>query len=383
MVPFEFATETQILFGRGKLAELPRLVRPFGPSALLVTGRNGQRAHRLVQGLEDCGISCQRFEIASEPTVELVRSGARAAKNCTQVIGFGGGSAIDAAKAIAVLATNSGEPLDYLEVVGRGLKLEKEALPFTAVPTTAGTGAEVTHNAVIDSPEHGVKASLRSKLMRAKIALVDPELTFDLPQALTASTGMDALTQLVEAYVSSAANPFTDLFCVEGLKNARSALPAAFHDGCDAEARERMSWASLLSGLALANAGLGAVHGFAGVLGGLLHAPHGELCAAMLPAVMSANIHALRERAPESVALSRYRHLAVLLTDNEEAQPENGIRWVADLCASLGTKPLGAHGLQLDQIPSLVVKATASSSMKKNPIPLTTSELAATAQAAL
>ena len=291
------------------------------------------------------------------------------------VIGFGGGSAMDGAKAIAALATNSGEPLDYLEVAGKGRTIEHNPLPFIAVPTTAGTGAEVTRNAVIGSPEHGVKASMRSALMLAKIALIDPDLTRDVPPHVTASTGLDTLTQLIEPYVSVRANAMADLFCVEGLKRVAASLERVFHDGRDMEARESMAFASLLSGLALANAGLGAVHGFASPLGGMLEAPHGALCAAVLPHATAVNIRALRERDPEGGALRRYEEIARILTGHPEAQAEDADSWIAALCERFAIPNLRRYGLDQGQIPELVEKAARASSMKANALALTTGEL--------
>lgn len=204
---------------------------------------------------------------------------------------------------------NGGDPLDYAEVIGHGRPLERRSLPLIAIPTTAGTGAEVTRNAVIGSPEHRVKVSLRSPLMLPEVAIVDPELTRDLPPALTASTGLDALTQLIEPLVSCRTNPLTDALCRSGIQRAARSLRRAVEHGEDLVAREDMSLASLFSGLALANAALGAVHGLTGPLGGMFEASHGALCASLLPAVMEANVRALRHRAgtPRPAALQRDR----------------------------------------------------------------------------
>ncbi len=372
---FEFATAARILFGPGVRRQLPELAAGFGRRALIVTGANTERAAELLAALPAVGVQCSIFSVPNEPTVGIVREGAEAARNSDLVIGFGGGSAIDAAKAIAAMASNSGEPLDYLEVIGRGRPLENAPLPWIAVPTTAGTGAEVTRNAVLDSPEHGVKASLRSPLLLAKAAVVDPELTLGLPRRITADCGLDTLTQLIEPYVSVRANAFTDMFCVEGLKRVASSLAIACRNGGDSNARESMSFASLLSGLALANAGLGVVHGFAGPLGGMLHARHGALCAAMLPAGVAMNIRALRERAPDHEALRRYRRTACILTARPKAEPEDLVSWLLDLTAELSVVSLHANGLQKQQIPDLVEKAARASSMKANPIVLTPDEL--------
>lgn len=210
------------------------------------------------------------------------------------VIGLGGGSVLDAGKAIAALVTNLGNVFDYLEVIGKGQPLVNAPLPFIAIPTTAGTGTEVTRNAVLGSPAHGVKVSLRSPMMLPSLAIVDPELTYGLPPEITASSGLDALTQLIEPFVSVKANPMTDAICREGIRHAAKSLRTVYHNGADASAREGMSLASLFGGLALANAALGAVHGFAGPLGGMLNAPHGAICAKLLPLVMEVNIKVLR-----------------------------------------------------------------------------------------
>jgi len=210
------------------------------------------------------------FSVDGEPSLSTIREGVALAKTerCDFVVGFGGGSAIDAGKAIAAMLTNPGDVLDYLEIIGQGKVLKSNSAPFLAIPTTAGTGSEVTRNAVLASPEHRLKVSLRSPYLQPRIALVDPELALELPAALTATTGLDALTQLIEAYVSCRANPMTDALCAEGIRRAARSLRRACDDGHNLAAREDMALASLLSGIALANAGLGAVHGFAGPIAG-------------------------------------------------------------------------------------------------------------------
>jgi alcohol dehydrogenase class IV len=294
---------------------------------------------------------------------------------CDLVISFGGGSAIDAGKAVAVMLTNDGGLLDYLEVIGLGKTLRHAPVPFIAIPTTAGTGSEVTRNAVLASPEHRVKVSLRSPLMLPRIALVDPELTYDLPAPLTASTGLDALTQLIEPYVSCRANPMTDALCVEGIPRAARALPKLFIKGNDPVARADMCVASLFGGLALANAGLGAVHGFAGPIGGMFTAPHGAICAALLPYVMEINLRALRQRQPQSELLARFKFVARLLTGDSGAEADAGVGWVRDLVHRLKTPRLSAYGLKADCLDELVRNSAKASSMKANPIVLTPTEL--------
>ena len=376
---FEFATATRIVFGEGTAATLPELVRTLGSRPMVVTGASTERAKWLVSAL-----AAEAFAVAGEPTVELVRQGARHVQEsaCDVVVSLGGGSAIDAGKAIAAVAANGGEPLEFLEVVGKGRALAIPSLPFIVVPTTAGTGSEVTRNAVLGSAEHGVKASLRSPLMLPRVALVDPELTYGLPPAVTAATGLDALTQLIEPYVSARANPLADAICVEGIRCVVGALRRAFHDGADREARRDMALASLFGGLALANAGLGVVHGFAAPLGGSWNAPHGALCAALLPHGMAANVAALQARAPQHPALERYTDIARLLTGRKEASAEDGIEWVRALCAELNVPPLRGWGITEADLPGVVEKAARASSMQANPLPLTSEELLRAATAA-
>jgi alcohol dehydrogenase class IV len=377
---FEFATATRVIFGEGMAAGVPELARTFGTHPLVVTGVSPERAASLVSAL-----SAETFAVSGEPTLELVREGARRAQEaaCDVVISIGGGSVIDAGKAIAAIATNAGEPLEFLEVVGKGRAIQVPPLPFIAVPTTAGTGSEVTRNAVLGSAEHGVKASLRSPMMFPRVAVVDPELTYGLPPAVTASTGLDALTQLIEPYVSARANPLTDAVCLEGIRYVARALRRACHDGADRDARRDMALGSLFGGLALANAGLGVVHGFAAPLGGGWKAPHGALCAAMLPHGMAANIAALRARAPHHPALERYAAIARVLTGRNQAIAEGGIAWVHTLCAELSVPPLRAWGITAADLPGIVEKAADASSMKANPLPLTSEELLAVLTAAL
>jgi alcohol dehydrogenase class IV len=369
---FEFATATRIIFGEGTAATLPELVRTLGIRPLVVTGASTERAAWLVSAL-----SAEVFAVPGEPTVGTVREGARRAQDsvCDVVIALGGGSAIDAGKAIAIIATNGGEPLEFLEVVGNGRAIAVPPLPFIAVPTTAGTGSEVTRNAVLGSMEHGVKASLRSPLMLPRVALVDPELTYGLPPSVTAFTGLDALTQLIEPYVSVRANPLVDAVCVEGIGRVAGALRRVYHDGGDKEARRDMALASLFGGLALANAGLGVVHGFAAPLGGSWKAPHGALCAALLPYGMAANVTALQARAQQHPALERYAAIARLLTGWSEATAADGIDWVRALCVELKVPPLRAWGITEADLPGVVEKAARASSMQANPLPLTDEEL--------
>jgi alcohol dehydrogenase class IV len=335
--------------------------------------------------LREQGLGAILFSVPGEPEVETVRRGVALARQeqCDLVISFGGGSALDAGKAIAAMLTNEGELLDYLEVIGRGKAVGRASAPFIAIPTTAGTGSEVTRNAVLASPEHRVKVSLRSPLLLPRIALVDPELTHDLPPSITASTGLDALTQLIEPYVCSRPNPMTDALCVEGMRRAGRSLRAAFQNGRHAAAREDMAVASLFGGLALANAGLGAVHGFAGPVGGMFPAPHGAVCAALLPHVMEMNLRALRERQPASEPLPRYEEVARVVTGRASAAAEDGVAWVRELVKDLQIPALGTYGIREEHVAELVEKAGKASSMKANPIVLTRGELVETLKRAL
>ncbi len=381
---FEFATATRIICGPGTLREVGPLAAALGQRALIVGGRSLARVEPLVALLRQAGIAVELLAIAGEPTVAVATHGAALARErgCDLVVAMGGGAALDAGKAVAALATNPGDPFAYLEVVGRGLPLSAPPLPVIAIPTTAGTGSEVTRNAVLGVPEQSVKVSLRSPLMLPRVALVDPELTYDLPPALTASTGMDALTQCLEPFVSPTGTPLTDGFCREGLTRAARSLHRAFHDGHDAAAREDMAVASLCGGLALANARLGAVHGFAAPIGGMYAAPHGAICARLLSPVMTANIKALRERAPVAHALARYDEVARIITGDPAAIAEDGAVWVAALCAQLGVPPLRRYGLAEDGISAVVAKARRASSMQGNPLLLSDDELAAILRAA-
>ena len=382
---FEFATSNRIVFGAGTLSEAATAAASFGRRALIVTGRNQDRASKLLELLSSQGIHPTLFAIPSEPTVEGVQRGAAQARGdgSDVIIGFGGGAALDGAKAIAALLTNPGDPFEYLEVVGRGAPLPHPAAPCIGIPTTAGTGSEVTRNAVLASPAHRVKVSLRSPHMLPRLALVDPELTYELPPAITATTGLDALTQLIEPYLSSRANPLTDALCVEGIRRAAGALRRAVEQGHDVAARRDLALASLYGGLALANAGLGAVHGFAGPIGGMFPAPHGAVCAALLPHVLEINLHALRARAPGSVPLQRLGEIGRLLTGQPQADAPDAIRWLRELVTSWQIPSLSTYGIRATDVPDLVTAAEKASSMKANPIPLTRAELTHCLEAAL
>jgi alcohol dehydrogenase class IV len=374
---FEFATAGRVVFGDGSISKLGGLAKEFGKRALLLGGASKESIEMARDLITGQGLELYIFQVPGEPTLDLVRQGVDLAHQyqCDVVVSIGGGSTIDAGKAIAALAPNPGDVLEYLEVIGRGRALEVGGLPFIAVPTTAGTGSEVTRNAVIGSPMHSVKASLRSPSMYPKVALVDPTLTYSLPASQTAACGMDALTQLIEPFTCNLPNPMVDALCINGIRLAALNLHTAYCDGDNPEAREAMSLASLYGGMALANARLGAVHGFAAPIGGTRPAPHGAVCARLLPVVMEVNIMALRERQPESRVLDRYRQVASLCTGDGQAEADTGVRWIYDLREKLDIPPLSSYGFTTEDIPGLVEKASQASSMKGNPIQLTVEEM--------
>ena len=381
---FEFATATRILFGVGKLRDVGPLAAGLGSRALVMEGRSG-RAEQLIGLLQGSGIATTSLRVAGEPTTAFVELAAEHARNerCDLVIALGGGSVIDAGKAVAALITNLGPLRDYLEVVGRAQPLTERSAPLIAIPTTAGTGAEVTRNAVLMVEEERVKVSLRSPYMLPAIALVDPELTYTLPPALTASTGLDAFTQCIEPFVAPQANPLTDSVAREGMRRAAGALRRAFRDGNDVEARSDMAMASLCGGLALANAKLGAVHGFAAPLGGMFPVPHGTVCARLLPPVVEVNVRALRARARSSPALERYDEVARILTGKPDARAEDGASWLRELVAELHVPRLSEFGIGERDVSRVAEQARRASSMQGNPIVLTEEELAEVLRAAI
>jgi alcohol dehydrogenase class IV len=380
---FEFVTATRIIFGAQSVDQVAGIAAGFGQRTLLVTG--GQATAAAADRLEDqCrakGLTVTRYAVNGEPDVATIETGVQRAQSadCDHVIALGGGSVIDAGKAIAGLLTNGGSVLDYVEVVGRGQAIQHPTAPFIAIPTTAGTGTEVTRNAVIAVKEKQVKVSMRSPYLLPRVAVVDPILTHTMPPSVTASTGLDALTQLIEPFTSIRRNPMTDAIAEAGLKRAANALLPAYSTG-DPVAREAMVFASLCGGLALANAGLGAVHGFAGVLGGIYPIAHGVCCATLLPHVIEANITALIEREPSSPVLDRYRIIAehligIAINGNHVHTRGVLVDHITDLCQTMGIPPLSEFGVTADAIPQIVAQSQQASSMKANPLPLTTDEL--------
>jgi alcohol dehydrogenase class IV len=373
---FDFATAGRIMLGAGRVAELPGVVSGLGSRALVCTGANPGRHERLLAALD---LPVEVFAVAGEPTIATARAATAVARDhgADVVTVIGGGSVIDVGKCVAMLLANGGDPLDYLEVIGAGRKITEHAAPCVAVPTTAGTGAEVTANAVLASPGDGVKASLRSPMIIPRIALVDPRLTFSCPPSVTASSGLDALTQCLEPFVSREANALTDGLSMEGLRRGAAGLRAAYADGDDIDARTDMAICSLLGGIALANAKLGAVHGLAGVIGGTVGVPHGVACAALLAPVIQTNVRVLKACQPGHPALGRYAQVAALLTGRTGAFIEDGIAWIRDTLALLEIPGLAAFGITSQQADEIAAKAMNSSSMRGNPVALSTDDLRA------
>jgi len=383
-VNFEFTAPTRIIFGEGRLRDLGSLTAGLGSRAMIVQGRTSHAGDVSGQ-LVERGLTTIGFGVAGEPTITVVERAAEEARSagCDVVVAIGGGSVIDAGKAIAALITNRDPLRDYLEVIGKAKPLTNRSAPLIAMPTTAGTGAEVTRNAVLMVEDAQVKVSLRSPLMLPAIALIDPTLTYTLPPNVTASTGLDALTQCIEPYVSGQANALTDAVAREGIRRAAGALRRAYHDGSDVDARRDMSIASLCSGMALANAKLGAVHGFAAPLCGMFPIPHGTACARLLSPVVEANLRALRDRAPTAPALARYDEIARMLTGNPDARADDGAAWLRDLAEELEVPSFSEFGVREQDVSRVVPEARRASSMQGNPIVLTDDELAAVLRSAI
>jgi alcohol dehydrogenase class IV len=377
MVRFDLTLPGDIRFGAGRVSEVPGALADLGANRVLViTGRTTSRADGIRAALNAADMSSMVLGVATEPSIERVRAAVDLAleTGCDAVLGFGGGSALDVAKAVAVLARSGTDPMDHLEVIGAGRPIERPGLPCVAVPTTAGTGSEVTRNSVLSGG--GVKASLRSPLMLAKLAVVDPDLLVGVPKPTIAASGMDALSQLIEPLLSQRAHPFTDALARDGIRRSARSLRRAYQEGMeDPGVREDLAIASLFSGMCLANSGLGAVHGLAAAAGARLSAPHGAVCAAVLTAATDVNLRALRERAPNHFALQRIAEVASLLTGRPEASPEDAIAWLAELTAAMSIPGLASYGLNQDAIATVVTAAQRASSMRGNPIELSDQEV--------
>jgi alcohol dehydrogenase class IV len=383
---FAFRTASRIVFGRGARRGVAAEAARLGRRILWVTGAKSLasdgEAEALEAGFEERGLAVARYVVRGEPEVGAVDSGAAIAVafEAEAVVAVGGGSVLDAAKAIAAAATNGGAAVDYLEDLpsGGGRAIEAPPLPLVAVPTTAGTGSEVTRNAVLRVPEAGLKRSMRDDRMLPAVAVVDPELAARAPPAVAVAAALDALTHLIESYVSRGAQPTTDLLAMEGMKRATRALEALASKR-DGEAWDDLALASLWGGIALANAGLGAVHGLAAPVGGRGAVPHGAACAALLAPTVRVNVAALRARDPKARALARYGELAGAVG---AADPEGLATFLDGLRRRLGAKSLGDYRGVGDDL-SAIIGGSRGGSMKNNPIDLTDAELDSILRAAL
>ena len=371
---YSFCSPQAVHFGRGQSQQTATLAKAFGSKVLLVHGATAARAEWLRQACLDAGLTLKTLSCHTEPSLPEVEAALR------QMVGFqpdvvialGGGSVLDFAKALAALIGCKGPARDYLEVVGSGRGLDVAPIPMIALPTTAGTGAEATKNAVILVPEFGIKVSLRDPRMVPQIAIVDPDLMQAAPRRVVLSAGLDALTQVIEPYVCLRANLMTDALCQAAIPTALSVLRDLVEQDAPL-AWDKMAWVSTCGGLALANAGLGAVHGLAGVIGGKTKAPHGEICGALLPAVLRSHLH--RARPGTDVA----RRIEWVVQQIDASFPPtaagDGIASLQAWAKSKGLAGLQQMGLAWSDCPEIATAATKASSMKGNPFALTQAEL--------
>ncbi|MGH2722425.1 MAG: iron-containing alcohol dehydrogenase [Actinomycetota bacterium] len=384
---FSFRTSSEILFGSPGTQRGPELAAGHGGRVFLVTGAGSlERSGALdaiLDRLDDLGAEVTRFVVGSEPDVGLVDTGAARCREaaCTAVLAVGGGSVIDTAKAVAAVAAVGGQAIDYVEDVGGGRSLPRRGLPLVAMPTTAGSGSEVTRNSVLRVPDRAVKRSMRSDHLLPRVAVVDPALSAGAPVPVAAAAGLDALTHLVEAYVTVGAQPVTDALAVPGMRMALAALRKLAAGAADTPSGEQMALASLYGGIALANAGLGAVHGLVAPLGGAFAVPHGAACACLLPHTLTANHRALRERMPGHPALVRYEEIAGIVNPGGTSI-ERAAESLEGLRIALGVAPLGAYGIAATAFPDILAGCRGGS-MRGNPVVLTDGELAGILSAAL
>ena len=374
---FEFSSVSKISFGIGRFSELPKLVAGWGNSALIIFNGTGHSADdtiaRLQQMLTSSNVRSTSCKQSGEPTVEDIDRAVAVGKSnqVDFVIGIGGGSAIDAAKATAGLLSNGGAAIDYMEIIGAGRKITAPALPWLAIPTTAGTGAEVTRNAVVGSPKHNYKASIRSDYLLAKAVLIDPELNVNVPANVTAASGMDAVCQLIESFTSNAANPMSDALALPGLRLAFPALRKSVANLNDVDARSDMAVSAMWSGITLMNAGLGAVHGFASPFSARDPVAHGVICARLLPAVIKANVAQLRA---ENKSIERYVQIGKIAANREHIPDELAIailmEWIADSLQMFSIPTLASFGFDESHARDIIPKAKKAGSMKFNPVVL-------------
>ena len=382
---FEFATATRIIFGPGSVKSLGTAAGTFGASALVVLGSSSTRAAACLDDLRTAGIAVHEFHTLGEPTVETVLAGVEQAQQgaCDLVVGLGGGSVLDTGKAIAALIRNPGDIYDYLEVVGRGQMLSKPAAPYIAVPTTAGSGSEVTRNAVLAVSDAKVKVSLRSAFLLPRLAIIDPELTYGLPPAQTATSGLDALAQVIEPFLSTGSNPMTDAFCREGINRIAQSLKRAFQNGGDTEAHREY-----VVGEPYGRTGAGRPRSWAPCTAS---PDRSAGCFRRLMAQSAPDYYPLSwtstcvpcDRGMEQAMLDRFSEIARIMTADPQAPPEAGIMWLRALCESLGIQPLRAYGVGERDFPEIIEHARNASSMKGNPVQLTDGDLETIMQLAL
>lgn len=383
---FSIARLPRIEFGRGALNKLPALLAPYGRKLLIVTGGRSFTVtlhwERLSAALKQAGYSWALCRVDGEPSPQLVDEavGRFKGEGFEAVVGIGGGSVLDAAKAIAGLLKPGNSVMDHLEGVGPELPYRGPATPFIAVPTTAGTGSEATKNAVLSTHgENGFKKSFRDDQLVPQYAVVDPDLLASCPQELIAANGMDALTQLIESYVSTRANPFTDALALDGIKAVRDGLPAWYDSTPEAEAgREKMAYAALLSGICLAQTGLGSVHGLAAPLGAFFPIPHGVACGTLLAEATKANIDRMDARDPANPALAKYAQVGRLFRGRTHVDDVGArvflVHVLKEWTEKMKLPRLSAYGMNEADV-ARVVTHCRGSSMKTNPIVLTDQEV--------
>ncbi|MEN8215259.1 MAG: iron-containing alcohol dehydrogenase [Pseudomonadota bacterium] len=378
ITPFSIARLPRILFGEGRVADIPAQVAAFGKRVLIIIGAQSFRAtahwQTLQQGLREQGITWETFTVQGEPSPDGVDEAVRDYRKTgiEVVLGIGGGSVLDAAKAIAGLLPHGNSVMDHLEGVGKGIAYQGPSTPFIAVPTTAGTGSEATKNAVLSrqDAETGFKKSFRHECLVPQVAIVDPALLASCPPDLLAANGMDAFTQLLESYVSSNANPLTDALAISGMTAFRDGFFAAW-EGKDG--RSQLAYAALLSGITLAQTGLGSVHGLASPLGAFFPCPHGVVCGTLVAEATDINIAALSERAPNSIALSKYENIGALLVNRPQGE-KTLVDILRNWTERLALPKLSAYGMQSADLDKVVANCRGGS-MKTNPIVLTDGEL--------
>ncbi len=372
---FQFMTSNRIVFGEGALERSLSLIKQYGYSVLLVSGKHSERARPVIDYLNEQKLRYQHVAISGEPNITMVEETAIVGRRFSPslVVAIGGGSVLDMGKALAAIIPNQGNVYDYVEVVGRCVPLKTKPLPMIAIPTTASTGSEVTQKAVLKSGQDKVKVSLRNPDMIPDVAIVDPTLTYGTDPLVSGRGAMETFTHLMESYVCGDPNPLTDMICEEGVRKlSRAILPGCLND--DKQARADLSFSAMLGGVASTNAKLGAAHGLASALCGKLEAPHSVITARLAPYVMSENVNAARIEGREDV-LNRYTHLAELLTGDVDATIDDGIVWVEEMLDILGLPDISNFGVCMTSFEQVAEDALKSNSIKGNPIPLTKERL--------